>query len=306
MRLRPQAFYFVLLAAIVLAAGASMPVISGGSPGDGAGLAPNTGDMSDQVGSRGSSRPANPWTSMPMSKGGHDDDDDDDDDDGGEIPFDEANLYLELNHTDSDLGIHGLIDGDAWKLLEIESPDERQNLKVAATGSLRKQGMTEFFFESDEPQFPDEISLRKFFGRFPAGTWEISGVTLEGDELESEVELSHVLAAPPEDIMVNDEMAAENCDADDLPVVSEPVTISWEEVIYSHPTVGDAGDIEVVTYQLVVEREELIFSVDLPPDVTSFEIPEDFTGLGDEFKFEIIVKTDTGNQTAVESCFEID
>ena len=40
--------------------------------------------------------------------------------------------------------------------------------------------------------------------------------------------------------------------------------------------------------------------------MTSFEIPEDFTALGDEFKFEIIVKTDTGNQTAIESCFEID
>ena len=29
-----------------------------------------------------------------------------------EIPFDEARLFFELNDTDGDLGIHGLIDGD--------------------------------------------------------------------------------------------------------------------------------------------------------------------------------------------------
>jgi hypothetical protein len=40
--------------------------------------------------------------------------------------------------------------------------------------------------------------------------------------------------------------------------------------------------------------------------VTEFEVPEDFTGLGDAFKFEIVVREETGNQTAVESCFEIE
>ena len=41
-----------------------------------------------------------------------------------ELPFSEAQLYFELNHTDGDLGIHGLIDGDAWKSLEIEASGE--------------------------------------------------------------------------------------------------------------------------------------------------------------------------------------
>ena len=55
--------------------------------------------------------------------GGHDDDDDD------EIPFDEAELFFELNNTDGDLGIHALIDGDAWKRLTIEDTKERKMLK---------------------------------------------------------------------------------------------------------------------------------------------------------------------------------
>ena len=37
-----------------------------------------------------------------------------------DIPFDEAELFFELNNTDGDLGIHGKIDGDEWKRLEIE------------------------------------------------------------------------------------------------------------------------------------------------------------------------------------------
>ena len=62
-------------------------------------------------------------------------------------------------------------------------------------------------------------------------------------------------------------------------------------------------------YQVVVEREEptlLIYSVDLPPGLTEFPIPEAFIDLGEEFKFEILVREESGNQTAVESCFEVE
>ncbi|MCI0529083.1 MAG: hypothetical protein L0Y56_16730, partial [Nitrospira sp.] len=59
----------------------------------------------------------------------------------------------------------------------------------------------------------------------------------------------------------------------------------------------------------VLEREgppTLVLSVDLPPGVTSLEVPESFTNLGEEFKFEILVREKSGNQTAVESCFELE
>lgn len=230
-----------------------------------------------------------------------------------ELEFEEAHLYLELNDTDGDLGLHGLIDGDAWKYLEIAGPDERKLMNALIRGSLRRQGMTEFFFESAEPSF-DELPPAAFFKRFPEGTYEIEGITLEGEELEGEVELSHVLAGPPDNVMVNDEPAAANCDAE-LPVVEEPVTIAWDAVTMSHPTLGTTGvAVTVQQYELVgeIEREGetpdvLVFKVDLPADVTSFEFPEDFTGMAeDEIKFEIVTKLDNGNQTAIESCFELE
>ncbi len=235
-------------------------------------------------------------------------------DDEEELEFDEAQLYFELNDTDGDLGLHGLIDGDAWKSLEISDARERSLLNILVRGALRRQGMTEIFFESDEPGF-DELTPEAFFRRFPEGEYEIEGVTLEGDELEGEVELSHVMAGPPASVMVNDQVSAENCDAEELPSVSEPVTISWSAVTQSHPTIGTPGvAVTVQQYQVIgeIDRDGLtpdpaVFVVDLPSNVTSFEFPEDFTDLADgEIKFEIITKLDNGNQTAVESCFELE
>jgi hypothetical protein len=229
------------------------------------------------------------------------------------LPFDEAQLYLELNHTDGDLGIHGLIDGDAWKSLEIEGPGEVLLMNVWIRNNLRRQGLTEFFFESAEPPF-DELPPAAFLKRFPAGIYEIEGITLEGEELEAELRLSHVLAGPPSGIKINGRKSAVNCDAT-LPVVSEPVTLDWNAVTKSHPTIGRPNvDVTVLTYEVVgeIEREGrnpdvLVFSAVLPRNVTIFEFPESFTRLADgEIKFEIVTKLTNGNQTAVESCFEIE
>ena len=227
-----------------------------------------------------------------------------------EIPFEEAHLYLELNDTDGDLGIQALIDGDAWKRLEIEDPNERAMLDIRVLGRLRRQGLTEVFFESDEPSF-DELTPAQFLRRFPEGTYEIGGTTLDGEELESTVELSHVMPAPPQNITISGIPAAEDCDADPLPSISGPVVIDWDPVTQSHDEVGTPGvPVAVDRYQFVVEREEptlLVFSVDLPPNVTKFRVPPGFIKLGDEFKFEIVVKAaGSGNQTAVESCFEVE
>lgn len=53
-----------------------------------------------------------------------------DDDDELEIPYDEAEIFFELNHTDGDLGIHAKIDGEAWKSLKIYDPNEVRMLGI--------------------------------------------------------------------------------------------------------------------------------------------------------------------------------
>lgn len=242
-------------------------------------------------------------------------DDDDSDSDEDEIPFDEHEIFFELNYTDEDLGIHALIDGEAWKRLIIErDDDDRKLLNIRVKGELRQQGLTELFFESAEPEF-DDLGPAAFFARFPAGIYEVKGDTLEGDELESEMEITHLLPAPAE-TLVNGTEAAEDCDTP-LLGVTRPVVITWAEVEESIDNTEEgfegfppSADIEVVSYQVVAEIDEEPFNVSaiLGPDARSFEIPAELLDLavaefGGAVKFEVLVREDSFNQTGVESCF---
>jgi hypothetical protein len=225
---------------------------------------------------------------------------------GNEIPFSEAQIFFELNDTDGDLGIHSSIDGEPWQLLEIEDPFDRVILDVLPSGRLARQGMTQLFFESAEPGF-DELLPADFFKRFPEGRYEVSGLTLDGEDMESTVLLSHVLPASPGNVRVSGLPAASNCDAV-LPAVARPVVISWNAVTASHPSLGKTGTMRVDKYQVFVERRTppfLKFSLDLPPNVTRFTVPAELANQGRDFKFEIQVRAVNGNQTALESCFTI-
>jgi hypothetical protein len=242
------------------------------------------------------------------------------DDEEEEPEFEEADLFFELNHTDGDLGLQGFVEGDAWKSLEIAGPERADGseepvlMNIWVRNALRRQGVSEFFFESDEPGF-DELSPAAFFKRFPQGRYEIEGITLDDEEIESEVFLSHVMAGPPPgNIKINGQNSPANCDAPNLPVVTEPVTLDWNAVTQSHPTIGTPGvTVQVHHYEVVgeIEREtnpqEPVLSVILPRGRTKFEFPVDFTSLAeDEMKWELIIVLNNGNKTAVESCFEID
>lgn len=248
----------------------------------------------------------------------HDRDHDHDYDDDDEVEWEVAEVFFELNDTDGDLGIHALIDGEEWKHLSIEDTRERRILSVSARGRLRRQGLTEIFFESAEPPF-DELAPATFFRRFPAGTYEVEGISLEGIEIESETEITHAMPAPPVPT-VNGIPFAEQCDDEepgyDAPVIeADEYTIAWDPVTMTHPTLGDpqnATGLIVVNYEVVVETEletpggdefTTVFSVILPPDVTEMTIPEEFLEQGDTFKYEVLVREESWNQTAIESCF---
>lgn len=242
------------------------------------------------------------------------------DDDDDEIPFDVAEVFFELNNTDGDLGIHALIDGDPWKRLTIEDTRERKMLNIYVRGRLRRQGLTEIFFESAEPTF-DELPPQTFFNRFPAGTYEVEGRTLDGEERESETEITHAMPAPPA-ALVNDIPMPQQCDDEeagyDAITVSGPVVISWPAVTTTHPELGHpqgSTKIAIYNYEVVVETEltlpngdefASVFRTLLPPDVTSMTVPEEFLSQSGEFKFEVLAREESWNQTAVESCFLLD
>lgn len=265
----------------------------------------------------------------------------DDDEEEVEIPLEEAELFFELNDTDGDLGIHGFADGDAWKELEIEGPNGREMMEIDVKSKLKRQGVTELFFESAEPCFPpeepdveaecdDPLAPAKFFQRFPQGTYEIEVELLDGDELESEVYLSHKMPAAPVVTLIGDdddgidEDVGEEC-WDSGKGAGDDVVVTWDSVTMSHADLGTPKSVplgvnEVINYEFVVEVDEESWNSKsiIPPmaGTNSKRIPADFFALTadvaeGEYKIEILVRVDNGfdnpgNKSAVETCFEYD
>jgi len=250
--------------------------------------------------------------------------------DDEEIPLDEAYLYFELNDTDGDLGIHGKADGDAWKRMKIEAPNERTLLDIRVKSKLRRQGLTELFFESSEPTF-DELDPEVFFARFPEGVYEWEGVTIEHEEIEGEMFLSHIIPAAPvvasvggaEDnpgFEIEDGELGKACWEEVDTLDDGSVVIVWEEVTESHfdkwsnpgneplenevkVPLGSMGDIgEIVYYEFVAEIDDSEFksTAVVPSDTRSWTIPGEFIALAEsedgerEIKFEIIVRVESG------------
>ena len=55
----------------------------------------------------------------------------------GEIPFSVSEIFFELNNTDGDLGIHGLIDGGPWTNMEIKDPGGRRLMEIRVKGDMK-------------------------------------------------------------------------------------------------------------------------------------------------------------------------
>jgi len=207
------------------------------------------------------------------------------------IPFADVEFFIEVNSTDGDAGVQLFLDGEQWRNLMMFNPDGDKLLDVTAQDSLDTQGLTEFFFESAEPSF-EEVSLEEFLDRFPEGEYTFVGETIDGDQLEGSATFTHVIPKGPSIISPEE---GETVEADD-------VVIEWE------PVTGPAG-VEIVSYEVIVASDEALgeFRVLLPATATSVEVPEEvFDPEVTEYKFEVLAKEESGNQTITETEFEVD
>ena len=213
---------------------------------------------------------------------------DEDDDDDCEQVFD-VDWFIEINATDGDAGGQLLLDGKQWTKLEMERPNGKELLKVKTKRSLKKQGITEFFFETAEPSFDDQ-SLAEFLALFPEGEYEFEGETVDDEEICATAEFTHNLPGAPEtDAYLND---------------AGNLVIIWEEAdgSFDHPDAPDR-DIEVESYEVIAEivDGDVDFRMVLPADAREVTLPPEFgEESGDEVKFEVICKEESGNQTIAE------
>jgi len=206
-----------------------------------------------------------------------------------QIPFDEAKIIIELNATDEDVGIQIFLDGEGWEEVEVVGPDGQTIFEVAGQGSVGEIGVTELFFESEEPSL-DDLPLEEFLALFPEGEYRFVGRTVEGDELVGTATLTHDLPA------------AVSLDVEGFPF------IEWTPGADGPAIVG----YEVVAEMEVVEAsEERVFenTATLPATVESFTFSQEFADLAEqfetagtlvEFKVEVIAIEASGNKTITE------
>lgn len=248
--------------------------------------------------------------------------------DGGDFEeFSDFEVFVEINATDLDAGLQGMVDGPAWRTATVKGFDGKTIFRFRPADSLKDHGVTEERWESNEPPFEPSpeaepgYTLDVFLDLFPEGTYTASGETVDGVKLRATTELTHYLPAGPH---------VTSHDEDDEVERGSDLIITWNEVTTEFAPDDPQGEStdslesEIVEYIVVAEytlvlnvggpdEEEISGSVtiDSPPDVFSAVIPAEFLpaepGPDDEleFKIEVGAVEESGNLTFTEIPLEI-
>jgi hypothetical protein len=205
------------------------------------------------------------------------------------IRFDPSELFIEINATDGDAGLQMNLGGEEWRRLILRDPSGRIIMEATGEGRLRGYGLTDMFFESNEPPF-SEVPFRRFRARFPEGRYTFRGTSVEGRRLVGSDRLTHdiparpAVLAPAEDAVVD-------------PAAS--LAVRWE------PVTRPRG-IRIVRYIVIVteERSERELSMDLGPGATSATVSPGFLAPGRDYAVEVLARERSGNQTITEVPFK--
>jgi hypothetical protein len=212
------------------------------------------------------------------------------------LSFTQTRIIIETNATAGDAGIQISVDAEGWKRLEVFDPNGQLIFDVSGSGGVRRQGVTELFFESAEPSF-DEQSLDELFARFPEGDYSFRGTTVEGEKLKGKATLKHNIPAGPNIVSPS---------ANSVLNATQPVVIDWNPV--SAPFPGTSLAVNVVAYQVIVERvkpEPLrAFSVTVGSTITQVTVSPEFLQQNADYIFEVLAIEASGNQTISEGSFK--
>jgi hypothetical protein len=218
------------------------------------------------------------------------------------IPFADARIRIELNGTAEDVGIQVDLDAEAWNSVQIVSPNgrkvfDRRLLEVEGEGNLQTLGLTELFFESEEPPLT-ELPLATFFELFPEGEYLFFGKTVEGKILFSKARFTHVIPASPQIVSPTVGKVLDP---------NQPVVIDWEPVTTTFPGSSAPSGVKIDGYQVIVIPDQpgpkKTFDIKLPATATEVTVPPEFILPGVPYKFEVLAIEESGNQTIAESNF---
>ncbi len=204
------------------------------------------------------------------------------------IPLKDARLKIEFNATDKDAGVQVFLDADPWQSMEIYDPYGVRIFRSVTRGRLGRQGGTELFLESAEPNF-SELTLEKFLERFPEGEYQFVGLSIDGEKMGGTAKFTHnlpeapVLVAPAKNAVVDRNSA---------------LTVQWR-------TVPPPKNSSIVGYQVLVVKPgtgiaglpKITLDVTMPPTATSMAVPSGFLLANSKYDWEVIAIEEGGNQT---------
>lgn len=215
-----------------------------------------------------------------------------------EIPFKTTKMLIEHNTADEDTGFQMFLDGEPWRRIDIFNPSGQLVLTVTPRGKLRMLGLTEMFFESNEPPNA-EVPIPEVLANLPQGTYDFEGITIEGDELEGEAYLSHRIPAAP--VVTAPTGTAVRHDVDQL--------FSWSRVT----TAIYGGTTATIThYQLIVNKLDQVpgpgfgsetVSIHVPASIRTMKVPAEFLLPSTDYEWEVHAIEANGNQSFAHGTF---
>lgn len=208
------------------------------------------------------------------------------------IQLSAAQVFIEINGTDLDSGLHVFLDGEGWTQMSIIDPNGKKVTSLKGSGGIGKTGITEVHFEGAEPGF-EELPLADFLARFPAGEYKFSGKTTDGKKIVGAAMLSHDLPATP--VLLT---PADNSEQD-----RNNTIVTWNPV--PNPGSSVITNYEVLAVEDNTINPKVAFSAIVPSTVTSFKIPPEFLKPGKGYKCEVLAIEAGGNQTLAERAFRI-
>jgi hypothetical protein len=210
-----------------------------------------------------------------------------------------ANLFIEDNAGDADIGVHGYFDDHGWSELCVFDPAGTLILRVLPEGRLGDLGIAGVFFESREPDYADwDYAALKM--AWPEGEYALRATGSDGELLTGAALFTTVLPTMP--VIVTPVTVPE---AEDVPLPVVPVAdllVEWQPVITSQ----DGRPVTIRAYQLWINKENHEdangfsrpnFDVHVGADTTSFVVPAAFFDAASIYEVEVVAIEETGNQT---------
>lgn len=108
------------------------------------------------------------------------------------VEIEDARLKFDINATDEDGGVQVFLDAEPWRWMSIFDPRGRLVFSSLTAGSIGKNGGTELFLESGEPEF-SELPLNELLERYPAGEYRFLGHGIDAEKLVGSATLTHDL-----------------------------------------------------------------------------------------------------------------